>query len=207
MARTLVSDQAGRETRARILKAALELFSERGYAGTSITAVAKSAGLSAPGVLHHFPDKQTLLMAVLEDRGRLVADEQDISYEDLTLTDALELMVRTVAENVHDRAVIRLEHLCALAPGDSSEMAAQWSRLRLDRLRSASEVVAERSLRNGEVAAVESADITRMADLIIATLVGLEHLWLLDENFDMVAGMRTFTGLLANQFGLSMPPA
>lgn len=207
MARTLGADQAGRETRARILSAALGLFSERGYAGTSITAIAKAAGLSAPGVLHHFPDKQTLLLAVLEDRGRLVADEQDISYEDLTLADALELMVRTVEENLHDREVIRLEHLCALAPGDSSELARQWSRLRLDRLRSASEVVAERALRNGEVSAVERNDITRMADLIIATLVGLEHLWLLDENFDMVAGMRTLTSLLANQFVLPMPQA
>ncbi|MGW6376136.1 TetR/AcrR family transcriptional regulator [Rhodococcus sp. NPDC055112] len=207
MARTLGADQAGRETRARILSAALRLFSERGYAGTSITAIARTAGLSAPGVLHHFPDKQTLLLAVLEDRGRLVADEQDISYEDLTLTDALELMVRTVEENLHDREVIRLEHLCALAPGDSSELARQWSRLRLDRLRSASEVAAERALRSGEVSAVERNDITRMADLIIATLVGLEHLWLLDENFDMVAGIRTLTSLLANQFDLPMPQA
>ncbi|WP_027502441.1 TetR/AcrR family transcriptional regulator [Rhodococcus sp. UNC363MFTsu5.1] len=207
MARTLGADQAGRETRARILSAALRLFSERGYAGTSITAIAKAVGLSAPGVLHHFPDKQTLLLAVLEDRGRLVADEQDTSYEDLTLADALELMVRTVEENLHDREVIRLEHLCALAPGDSSELARQWSRLRLDRLRSASEVAAERALRNGEVSAVEKNDITRMADLIIATLVGLEHLWLLDENFDMVAGIRTLTTLLANQFDLPRPQA
>ncbi|MEV0432059.1 helix-turn-helix domain-containing protein [Nocardia sp. NPDC050413] len=207
MARTLVSDQAGRETRTRILKAALEQFSERGYAGTSITAVAKAAGLSAPGVLHHFPDKQTLLTAVLEDRGRLVADEQEISYEDLSLADALELMVHTVEENVHDRAVIRLEHLCALAPGDGSELAAKWSRLRLDRLRAAAEVVADRALGDGEVSAVERDDITDMADLIIATLVGLEHLWLLDDTFDMVAGMRTFTRMLANQFGISVPGA
>lgn len=202
MARTSASDQTGRETRTRILKAALEQFSERGYAGTSITAVAKAAGLSAPGVLHHFPDKQTLLLAVLEDRGRLVADEQDSGYEDLSLSDALELMVRTVEENVHDRAVIRLEHLCALAPGDSSELAAHWSRLRLERLRGAAEVLAERALRDGEVSSVERNDITGMADLIIATLVGLEHLWLLDENFDMVAGMRVFTKMLANQLGL-----
>lgn len=96
-----------------------------------------------------------------------------------------------------------MEHLCALAPGDSSELAAHWSRLRLERLRGAAEVVAEHALRDGEVSAVERNDITGMADLIIATLlVGLEHLWLLDENFDMVAGMRVFTKMLANQLGL-----
>ncbi|MEV0461513.1 helix-turn-helix domain-containing protein [Nocardia tengchongensis] len=205
MARTLVSDQAGRETRTRILTAALGLFSERGYAGTSINAVAKAAGLSAPGVLHHFPDKRALLLAVLEDRDRTVADGQGPSYEHLTLAEALELMVSTVQENLHNREVIRLEHLCALAPGDGAELATEWSRARLARLRSAAEAVSERALREGEISAAGKNEIANMADLIIATLVGLEHLWLLDENFDMVAGMRVFTGLLADQFGLPKP--
>ncbi|MFE7800860.1 TetR/AcrR family transcriptional regulator [Nocardia sp. NPDC057440] len=208
MARTLVADQTGRETRARILSAALRLFSERGYAGTSIAAVAKAVGLSAPGVLHHFPDKRTLLLSVLADRGRTVSDdEQGPSYGDVSGADALELIVRVVQENLRDREVIRLEHLCALAPGDGAEMAAEWSRVRLARMRSNTEAVVERALRDGEVSATARNNTASMADLIIATFVGLEHLWLLDENFDMVAGMRTFTGLLADQFGLPKPQA
>ncbi|RMI32783.1 TetR/AcrR family transcriptional regulator [Nocardia stercoris] len=207
MARTFGADQAGRETRTRILDAALELFSERGYAGTSIAAVAKAVGLSAPGVLHHFPDKRTLLLAVLANEGRLFTDEQGPAYEDLTVADAVRLLVLTVQENQESprsREVIRLEHLCALAPGDGAEMAAEWSRARMDRLRIAIQAMAERT-RPGETSAAGTDDTAGLADLIIATLVGLEHLWLLDENFDMVAGMRTFAGLLAKQLDLPNP--
>jgi AcrR family transcriptional regulator len=45
---------------ARIRNAALRLFSEQGYAATSIRAVAAEAGVSAGLVQHHFPSKETL---------------------------------------------------------------------------------------------------------------------------------------------------
>lgn len=206
MARTLVADQTGRETRTRIRRAALHLFSERGYAGTSIAAVAKAVGLSTPGVLHHFPDKRALLIAVLEDRGNPAADEVVQGYGDLTVAEALNLMVRTAQQNLRNREVIRLEHLCALAPGDSAEIAGEWSRARLARMRTEIEAVAERALRDGEISG-DPPDTENIAGLVIAAFLGLEHQWLLDENFDMVAGMRTFAALLANRFGLPAPQA
>jgi len=59
------------------LAAALELFAERGYEGASIREIAARAGLSVPGLYHHYPSKQALLvgitrviMADLLDRSR-----------------------------------------------------------------------------------------------------------------------------------------
>ncbi|QCQ92636.1 TetR/AcrR family transcriptional regulator [Rhodococcus sp. SGAir0479] len=59
------------------LAAALELFAERGYEGASIREIAGRAGLSVPGLYHHYPSKQALLvgltrvvMAELLDRSR-----------------------------------------------------------------------------------------------------------------------------------------
>jgi AcrR family transcriptional regulator len=57
--------------REEILAAALEVFAERGYRGASFDAVAERAGLTRQGVLHYFPSKTRLLMAVLEFRARL----------------------------------------------------------------------------------------------------------------------------------------
>lgn len=56
--------------RAEILEAAREVIAERGYRGASLAAVAERAGLTQPGLLHYFPSKEDLLVAVLEARDR-----------------------------------------------------------------------------------------------------------------------------------------
>lgn len=58
--------RAGRpDTRAEILAAALSLFAERGYAGTSIRAVAAGAGVDPALVHHYFGTKEGLFRATL----------------------------------------------------------------------------------------------------------------------------------------------
>ena len=47
-----------------ILQAALGCFMEAGYHGTSIRTVASRAGLSVPGVYHHYRSKQALLVEI-----------------------------------------------------------------------------------------------------------------------------------------------
>lgn len=48
-----------------ILDAALACFVEHGYHGTSIRTIAAAAGLSVPGLYHHYPSKQALLVATV----------------------------------------------------------------------------------------------------------------------------------------------
>lgn len=43
------------------LKAARKLFAQHGYHGTSIRDIAKGAGLSVPGLYHHYESKQVIL--------------------------------------------------------------------------------------------------------------------------------------------------
>ncbi|ANS78091.1 transcriptional regulator, MerR family [Serinicoccus hydrothermalis] len=49
-----------------ILEAALGCFVAQGYHGTSIREIATRAGLSVPGLYHHFPSKQAMLVAVMQ---------------------------------------------------------------------------------------------------------------------------------------------
>ncbi|MFI1676638.1 TetR/AcrR family transcriptional regulator [Streptomyces sp. NPDC020607] len=58
------------ERRAEILRAAFEVIAERGYRGASLGAVAERVGLTQQGLLHHFPTKEALLVAVLEARDQ-----------------------------------------------------------------------------------------------------------------------------------------
>ena len=64
------------DTRATILAEARALFAANGYAGTSVRAVATSAGVDAALVHHYFGTKDDLFLAALElpvDPRRLVA--------------------------------------------------------------------------------------------------------------------------------------
>ncbi|MFI8516844.1 TetR/AcrR family transcriptional regulator [Streptomyces sp. NPDC085481] len=58
------------ERRTEIVRAALEVIAERGYRGASLGAVAERVGLTQQGLLHYFPTKEALLVAVLEERDR-----------------------------------------------------------------------------------------------------------------------------------------
>jgi AcrR family transcriptional regulator len=54
------------DTRRRILAVALELFSTRGYAGTSMRDIADTMGLTKASLYYHFESKEQILEAVTE---------------------------------------------------------------------------------------------------------------------------------------------
>lgn len=61
----------GRAKRREILDEAMALFGAAGYRGTSLREIAARCRLTHPGLLHHFPTKQSLLLAVLEHRDEV----------------------------------------------------------------------------------------------------------------------------------------
>ncbi|HEY8154037.1 MAG TPA: helix-turn-helix domain-containing protein [Myxococcota bacterium] len=56
----------GQVSRERILDAALQLFSERGYAATPVHEIARQAGIEKAALYWHFGSKEGLLAAVLD---------------------------------------------------------------------------------------------------------------------------------------------
>jgi AcrR family transcriptional regulator len=74
----LRADQA-QETRRRVLEAALQLFVERGYAGTTVTAVADHAGVSPETIYLALGGKRGLLEGVMDitgPHGSVAEDDQ-----------------------------------------------------------------------------------------------------------------------------------
>ncbi|WP_328554189.1 TetR/AcrR family transcriptional regulator [Streptomyces sp. NBC_00358] len=63
---TRTQTEAGPATRDRILEAAREEFSERGYEKTSVRGIAKSAGVDSALVHHYFGTKEQVFEAAVE---------------------------------------------------------------------------------------------------------------------------------------------
>lgn len=68
--------QRSRRSRAQILEAALELFSHRGYRATSVRDIAAAAGVSTGNVYHHFPDKESIFLDLLDQYWQAIEDPQ-----------------------------------------------------------------------------------------------------------------------------------
>jgi AcrR family transcriptional regulator len=63
------------QRREHLIDAALEVILERGYAGVSIEAIAREAGITRPVVYDHFPNLNRLLRAVIEREERISVDQ------------------------------------------------------------------------------------------------------------------------------------
>ncbi|MFI6734603.1 TetR/AcrR family transcriptional regulator [Nonomuraea sp. NPDC050451] len=62
------------DTKAALLDAALRLFAQKGYAGTSIRAIAREVGLSESVLYAHFASKQAIYDAAMSLAGPQAAD-------------------------------------------------------------------------------------------------------------------------------------
>jgi AcrR family transcriptional regulator len=53
--------------RRAMLETAAEMFAEKGYVGTNLRDIADALGMSRPGLYYHFPSKEKLLEAIVEE--------------------------------------------------------------------------------------------------------------------------------------------
>lgn len=69
-----VANSTGRQ---RLLRAAAERFVDQGYAATTLRQIAGDVGIKAGSIYHHFPSKEALFAAVLDDGIAVMVDAFD----------------------------------------------------------------------------------------------------------------------------------
>ena len=173
----------GRTRREQLLDAALRAFAAQGYRGTSMASIAEQVGLTEPGLLHHFPSKQRLLLGVLEYQEEQVVARVRESAENRSFADALLVLARN---HEADPTFIRFFTVLAAESVQPDHPAHEWFVDRYRRLR---------SLWTGDIAAEQAAGRLRrdiepeqVADLLIAVLDGLELQHLLDPGAVNISG-------------------
>ena len=104
-----------KDTKERILTAALDMFSQNGYAGTNIRELTASLGLVKSSMYRHFESKEEIWNSLLDE---MVAyyDEQFGSPEHLppipdSLDELVAMTMRMVNFTVHDEKIIKTRKL------------------------------------------------------------------------------------------------
>ncbi|WP_107653742.1 TetR/AcrR family transcriptional regulator [Nocardia suismassiliense] len=177
--------------RAEILDAAREVIAERGYRGASLGAVAERVGLTQPGLLHYFPSKEHLLVAVLEERDRWDTAAFLAGPSESWRLSHLEQLVEY---NAMRPGVVQT--FTALA-GESVTGGHPAREYFIERYAQARARLAEllRAEFGERLAGGRTPE--QVAPLLIAVLDGLQTQWLLDpESVDMGAAFRNFVALL-----------
>lgn len=115
--RTARQNQEIREqTRQQIVDAAFELFANEGYAKTSISAVAKKAGVSKGLIYHYFESKESILEAIF---NQLVEMGEEVTNfpEDFSAADKIRQTLEKTFEFIENQVSLgRLMISLALQP-------------------------------------------------------------------------------------------
>ena len=106
------------DTKERILDAALEMFSQNGYAGTNIRELSASLGLVKSGVYKHYESKEAIWNALL-DRMIAYYGEHFGSVEHLppvpdSLEDFVSMTMRMVNLTIHDEQIVKTRKVLTL---------------------------------------------------------------------------------------------
>src|SRR6266576_4439170 len=105
-------EERSERSREQILGAALKLFSHRGYGATSVRDIAEEAELSKGNVYHHFPDKEAIFRALLDQYFQAMSDPEHPFIHALshgTFPENLEQLGRATRESVEKyRAYVAL---------------------------------------------------------------------------------------------------
>jgi len=169
----------GEDRRQRILAVAERLLARNGWRNTSLAQIAKDAGVTPAGLLHHFESKEQLLNAVLDAR-----DADDEIHADYRSGDLVTELGR-VPERF-DRAPELVGTFTVLLVENIAPDAPLHDRLH-DRYRDAVNIIVDlikRGQSNGRYRT--DVDAANKAVEILAFINGMETLWLLDPTISLV---------------------
>ncbi|THA68599.1 TetR/AcrR family transcriptional regulator [Streptomyces sp. A0958] len=175
----------GRAKREEILDQAMAMFGEAGYRGASLRVIATRCGISHPGLLHHFPTKQSLLLAVLEHRDAV--DGEWLEAGRPTGVDRLRRLVDLAALNAQRRGIVEL--FCVLsAEATSADHPAHAYFVERYRGSVLSTAVSYAEARDKGVLR-EGIAPEEAAQQLIALMDGLQTQWLLSGGATDMAGV------------------
>ena len=133
MPNTYQSGSRGEQTRARILRAASQIFAERGYGDTRLEDIASRVGVQRAALVYYFRDKQSIYDAVTsEATGDLIERLEAIFESDSSPAERIGAMVDTWVDTIAERpwlARLMLREMAGATPESEPAFAAHGRRM------------------------------------------------------------------------------
>jgi len=110
-----VSKKAKAKTKAKIIRSAVNLITEKGFKNASLREIAKNAGVSNPTIYNYFPNKELLLYGYIEHQHinstNILEEIED--FNTYSLREQLQTLIETELElYLEDREfVIQIAHM------------------------------------------------------------------------------------------------
>lgn len=182
-----------------ILESAATVFAEYGYDGSSLAKISHACGLSQAGLLHHYPSKKDLLIAVLEYRdaesARLIASTTDEVPSFLQVAPQVSVMF---AAGLQNPSKIALFHKITAEATHVDHPGHAWALRRLSMVVAAYRLMLQVDADDGRL--VEGISVEWVARLIVATMDGLQLQFLVQgDSFDAAGAFDTFVVALVAQ--------
>jgi AcrR family transcriptional regulator len=176
----------GRAKRREILDQAMALFGAAGYRGASLREIATRCGLSHPGLLHHFPTKQSLLLAVLEHRDEVDGARLESGGTGLAI---LRGLVDLAEYNAARPGIVELFTLLSAEATAAGHPAHAYFARRYETTVRAVELAYEQVRADGILRS--GIDVAVAARQFVALMDGLQIQWLLSQRrLDMAATLQ-----------------
>lgn len=192
-------------TKEKILYAALELFSEKGYDGVGVDLIAQQVGIKGPSLYRHYKGKEDILNSLLDmineryeagfgsasNPGRLPADVGEL----------IAISKARVAFTMHDEAVRKSRRLLSMEQFRSERLAALTSSHQLDGLQ---------KLYSGIFAGMMAAGTLKQCDPELLALEFVSPITLLlhiydrepDREAEVMERMNAHFGHFAKEYGI-----
>ncbi|WP_024665885.1 MULTISPECIES: TetR/AcrR family transcriptional regulator [Pseudomonas syringae group] len=159
-----------------IIQAAMIIFARDGYAGASLTNIAKVAGISQVGLLHHFPNKLALLQAVLEHRDTYVASRLQEADQDGSLQGFMSFLKLVMSFSIEDAAVSQALMIINTESLSVTHPAHRWFSERFGIVHSHLQAHLNALIQAGEVRS--DVDVRQISLEIAAMMDGMQIQWL-----------------------------
>ena len=188
--------------RAEIVERASEAFARKGFQGTSLREIAEATDVTLPGVMHHFPTKEALLIEVLRAKDKAYVDLYG-GHADDPISVRLQQVVQGNADNP---GLVRLYAKLTAEALTEGHPAHEYFRARYDVVRDLFAQALRQGQASGDVR--NDVDASALAPLLTALMDGLQLQWLMDGTIiDMPAAFDVVLALLAPPPATAVPPA
>lgn len=174
------------DTKKKILEKALELFAENGYDSVSVGEIAKAVGIKAPSLYSHYPSKQAIFNAIVEDTAlqyEKYTDEINIHVQDakkdLSVFSGIseEFLIQKVRQiflySLHNEEISRFRRMMTIEQFRSAELSAFYTERYVERMIRYHAAIFKNLIAAGEIRNEKSETLAMMYVSPVITMLGV----------------------------------